>query len=59
MLRSGGSEARQLYEIAEQLGCLKAKEKELIEAIEAGEKVEKAFSKVQKSFGQRSRMGRL
>ncbi|PKM77929.1 MAG: hypothetical protein CVU90_04230 [Firmicutes bacterium HGW-Firmicutes-15] len=51
LLRSGGSEARDLFEMAEQLGCLKAEEKELLEAIEAGRKVEKAFSKVQKSLG--------
>jgi len=51
LLRSGGSEAQHLFEMAEQLGCLKAEEKELIEAIEAGKKVEKAFSKVQKSLG--------
>ncbi|HPR94587.1 MAG TPA: hypothetical protein PKW67_11070 [Syntrophomonadaceae bacterium] len=51
LLGSGGSEAQRLFEMAEQLGCLKAEEKELQEAIEAGKKVEKAFSKVQKSLG--------
>ncbi len=51
LLRSSGSEAQHLFEMAEQLGYLKAEEKELIEAIEAGKKVEKAFSKVQKSLG--------
>ncbi len=51
MLRSGGSEAQHLFEMAEQVGCLKAEEKELIEAIEAGKEVAKAFSKVHKSLG--------
>jgi hypothetical protein len=51
LLRSGGSEAQQLFEIAEQLGRLKAEELELTEAIEAGKTVEKAFSKVQESLG--------
>ncbi|MDD3363344.1 MAG: hypothetical protein PHZ03_00010 [Syntrophomonas sp.] len=51
LLRSGGSEAQHLFEMAEQLGRLKAEVKELLEAIEAGKKVEKAFSKVQKSLG--------
>jgi len=51
LLRSGGAEAQHLFAIAEQVGCLKAAEKELMEAIEAGNKVEKAFSKVQKSLG--------
>lgn len=51
LLRSGGSEAQHLFEMAEQSGCLKAVDKELIEAIEAGMKAEKAFSKVQKSLG--------
>ncbi len=51
LLGSGGSEAQYLFQMAEQLGRLKAEEKELIEAIEAGKKAEQAFSKVQKSLG--------
>ncbi|MEQ8201500.1 MAG: hypothetical protein ABRQ24_08795 [Syntrophomonadaceae bacterium] len=51
LLHSGGAEARQLFEMAEQSGRLKAEGKELIEAIEAGEEAGKAFSKVQKSLG--------
>ncbi len=51
LLSCGGYEAQHLFEMAEQLGCLKAEEKELIEALEAGREVEKAFSKVQKNLG--------
>ena len=50
LLRSGGADAPRLFEIAEQLGYLKAKQRELIEAVEAGKKVEKALAKVQKSL---------
>ncbi len=57
LLGSGGSEAQHLFEMAEQLGYLKAEEKELIEAIEAGKKAEQAFSKVQKSLGSASGWG--
>ncbi len=57
LLGSGGSEAQHLFEMAEQLGCLKAEKKELTEAIEAGKKAEQAFSKVQKSLGSASGWG--
>lgn len=51
LLRSGGPNARHLFELAEQLGKLKAEEKELEEALEAGTKAEEALSKVDASLG--------
>lgn len=57
LLRSGGPDARHLFDIAEQSGCLKAEEVELTEAIDAGKKVEQALSKVQKSLGSAGNWG--
>lgn len=50
LLASGGADASRLFEIAEQMGYLKAEERELMEAIEAGKKVEKALAEVQKNL---------
>ncbi|MDD2212445.1 MAG: hypothetical protein PHV56_05685 [Clostridia bacterium] len=51
LLRSGTPDAKRLFALAEQLGKLKAEEKEIIEAIEAGEKVQAALSRVEKNLG--------
>lgn len=51
LLHSGAPDARRLFELAEQLGYLKSEEKELEEAIEAGEKAKEAIAAVENSLG--------
>ncbi|MEN6461150.1 MAG: hypothetical protein ABFC94_07265 [Syntrophomonas sp.] len=50
LLRSGGPDARHLFEVAEQLGCLQAEARELEEAIDTGQKAFKSLSEVEKSL---------
>jgi outer membrane murein-binding lipoprotein Lpp len=51
LLRSGGPDARRLFEVAEQLGCLRAESKELEEAIDTGQIAAQCLSEVEKSLG--------
>ena len=51
LLRSGTSDAKHLFELVEQLGYLRAQNKELKEAIEAGEQAKKALSRVENNLG--------
>lgn len=51
LLCSGGSEAECLINMSEELGSLKAQERELLEALEAGRKAEKALTRVLQSLG--------
>ena len=50
LLRSGGPDARQLFELAEQLGRLQAEAKELEEAIDTGQKAVQSLSEVERSL---------
>ena len=51
LLRSDTSDAKHLFELVEQLGYLKAQDKELQEAVEAGEKAKEALSQVENNLG--------
>ena len=51
LLRTGTPDAKHLFELVEQLGYLRAQNKELKEAIEAGEQAKKALSRVEKNLG--------
>lgn len=51
LLRSGTPDAKHIFELVEQLGYLKAQDKELKEAIEAGEKAKEALSRVENNLG--------
>lgn len=51
LLRSGGPEAQQLFDVAEGLGSLQAEIKEAAEAIDAGQKAARSLSEVVKSLG--------
>ena len=51
LLRSGTPDAKHLFELVEQLGYLRAQNKELKEAIEAGEKAKEALSQVENNLG--------
>lgn len=50
LLHSGGPEAQGLFKLAEELGCRQAECKELVEAIDTGEKAIKALAEVEKSL---------
>jgi hypothetical protein len=50
LLRSGTPDAKHLFELVEQLGYLKAQDKELKEAIEAGGKAKEALSQVENNL---------
>lgn len=51
LLRSGGVNARLLFEMADQLGVIKAEIRELEEAISAGKTAKKALISVEKKLG--------
>lgn len=50
LLPSDKPESRRLWEIAERLGCLQAQDKELSEAISAGQKASQGLTEVEKSL---------